>query len=299
MKTVHLQRCVTTLSDMQQELGIGPRKVCLGCQKDLPEDDFAPVKRTGRRQARCRPCVKAYLKKWHSDRPGYSSEKAQEWVARNAERWESYQASQRKRRGPSLSDERRELARQQLAGRAADLKPHSVADGVDKVYFIQEGEDGPIKIGYTGQALLSRLHGLQNGNPRALLLRGVIAGDRDTEGEVHAAFGHLTMPGTNEWFRPADDLLEFISTVAVVPKTKASRAGYRGVQPINQGRQYAARFNPGTGDMYLGCFATAKEAADAYDAKAREVLGAAALLNTPGPGERHWSEGKGRRSAAV
>lgn len=75
------------------------------------------------------------------------------------------------------------------------------------VYFIQALSGGPIKIGYCNdgpKAVLGRLSGLQNGNPRRLVIRKVIPGDRDTEKSLHARFKDLRVSG--EWFAPSPEL---------------------------------------------------------------------------------------------
>src|SRR5689334_18091148 len=47
-----------------------------------------------------------------------------------------------------------------------------------KVYFIQAGENGPIKIGYTFKNVADRLAGIQTGNHEECKILGVIPGDR-------------------------------------------------------------------------------------------------------------------------
>lgn len=74
------------------------------------------------------------------------------------------------------------------------------------VYFIREGEDGPIKIGMSScKSLEGRLIDLQIGNPRQLLLKAVVPlqgkvniGRRE-ESRLHEHFESCWIRG--EWFR--------------------------------------------------------------------------------------------------
>lgn len=79
------------------------------------------------------------------------------------------------------------------------------------VYFIQEGTDGPIKIGYTAANPKGRLAALQTGNANPLRIVTWAPGSLDDEKALHVRFGHLRMQG--EWFRPAVELLTFIAGV--------------------------------------------------------------------------------------
>ena len=65
------------------------------------------------------------------------------------------------------------------------------------IYFIQSGEDGPIKIGFSGSPD-RRVPQLQTGNPRELLLRHVIPGDTAIERQLHSRFEPARIRG--EWF---------------------------------------------------------------------------------------------------
>lgn len=75
------------------------------------------------------------------------------------------------------------------------------------VYAIQEGEDGPIKIG-SAKDPDERLKTLQCGNSSKL--HGLAAWEAPPEHEraIHGAFAHLRLHG--EWFRPTEGLLCFI-----------------------------------------------------------------------------------------
>lgn len=68
------------------------------------------------------------------------------------------------------------------------------------VYFIQQGDDGPIKIGFsdteTGVELRRRT--LQTGNPEPLIVRKVVSGGTSLERELHERFARWRLQG--EWF---------------------------------------------------------------------------------------------------
>jgi hypothetical protein len=73
------------------------------------------------------------------------------------------------------------------------------------VYFIQHGEAGPVKIGYTtATGLKARIAAMQTGNPVKLILRRVCPGTRQTENLLHQLFADLRVTG--EWFWPTSDL---------------------------------------------------------------------------------------------
>lgn len=72
------------------------------------------------------------------------------------------------------------------------------------VYFIQMGEGGPIKIGWTRDPW-QRIHELQTAQPYRLRLLGVIEGDRHTERRLHRELAEHRVRG--EWFKSAPDVL--------------------------------------------------------------------------------------------
>jgi len=75
------------------------------------------------------------------------------------------------------------------------------------VYFIQAGDDGPIKIGIT-KNVESRRAGLQPGSPIVLSLLCAIPGTRANERMLHKHFADDRLHG--EWFNPHPELLEYI-----------------------------------------------------------------------------------------
>lgn len=82
--------------------------------------------------------------------------------------------------------------------------------GEQTIYFIQMGDRGPIKIGYTRSEknLRARIAALQTGSPFPLHLRRAATGTRNTERILHQFFRHLHMSG--EWFWP-NELLAHVA----------------------------------------------------------------------------------------
>ncbi len=76
------------------------------------------------------------------------------------------------------------------------------------VYFIQQGENGPIKIGYSSNPA-KRLQTLSTASPYPLRILKVVAGGKTLEQEFHARFMSCQLEG--EWFAPDDTLLDFIA----------------------------------------------------------------------------------------
>ncbi len=84
------------------------------------------------------------------------------------------------------------------------------------VYFLQIA-DGPIKIG-SARKFWARYVGLCSGmaeNPKVL---GVIEGNIKQERELQAKFAHLWI--RREWFKPDQELLDFIANNAVDPPVR-------------------------------------------------------------------------------
>lgn len=76
-----------------------------------------------------------------------------------------------------------------------------------RVYFIQAGDDGPVKIGYSLN-VAKRVVSLQSGNPIPLKVLAVTPGGPDIEGLFHALFSHDRLNG--EWFRWSDLLATWV-----------------------------------------------------------------------------------------
>lgn len=76
------------------------------------------------------------------------------------------------------------------------------------VYFIQCGEDGPIKIGHTNGNVVWRLRQLQHSSPHELRILGVHEGDVSVERQLHERFAQDRV--RSEWFNPSADLMAHI-----------------------------------------------------------------------------------------
>jgi hypothetical protein len=97
---------------------------------------------------------------------------------------------------------------------------------VSVVYFIQAGENGPIKIGRAVD-VAKRMARFQTANPKKLALLGTIP-NGDREREFHERFKHLRTQG--EWFSFEGKLSDFLSsqfpreTTRETPREEAPRA---------------------------------------------------------------------------
>ncbi|MEQ8673448.1 MAG: GIY-YIG nuclease family protein [Aggregatilineales bacterium] len=78
------------------------------------------------------------------------------------------------------------------------------------VYFIQQGDNGPIKIGYSAEPE-KRLQTLSTASPYPLRILKTLKGGKALEQELHTRFANHQLEG--EWFAPDDDLMDFISEI--------------------------------------------------------------------------------------
>lgn len=76
------------------------------------------------------------------------------------------------------------------------------------IYFIQAGEDGPVKIGFaqTVEGVHRRMATFQTCHAESLRLIGFSEGTREDEATLHRGFAAERQRG--EWFEPSDRLLE-------------------------------------------------------------------------------------------
>lgn len=77
------------------------------------------------------------------------------------------------------------------------------------VYFVQMGQDGPVKIGYSRDeaALKARMRSIDYGLPYPARLLGTLRrAGRQVEHTLHVSFARHRLRG--EWFRPHPDILQ-------------------------------------------------------------------------------------------
>lgn len=79
------------------------------------------------------------------------------------------------------------------------------------VYFVQEGDGGPIKIGFTTGDPMSRLASFKTGNSNTLTLLVTVPGYREEEAVLHRRFAALRVRPDGEWFRAKEPLLSYIA----------------------------------------------------------------------------------------
>lgn len=86
------------------------------------------------------------------------------------------------------------------------------------IYFIQSGNGGPIKIGFTESDVQARFSQLQTGSPYPLTLLGVIHGDQNAEKALHEKFKahHIR----NEWFEPHKEILRYVAMADPLEEAK-------------------------------------------------------------------------------
>jgi sRNA-binding protein len=93
-----------------------------------------------------------------------------------------------------------------------------------KVYFVQAGPGGPIKIGIADD-LAARVAGLQTANAAKLSLLTWCHGGLPRERELHRQFAALRLHG--EWFQPGDELRALIARIQQEHDAPARQAARR------------------------------------------------------------------------
>jgi hypothetical protein len=81
------------------------------------------------------------------------------------------------------------------------------------VYFVRNGANGPVKIGFTEGHPWKRMNELQPGNPVQLELIALAVGDRAQEHMLHLRFAVSRIRG--EWFEAAP-VLAFLKTLSPI-----------------------------------------------------------------------------------
>ena len=84
------------------------------------------------------------------------------------------------------------------------------------IYFVQQGNDGPVKIGYAA-IVENRIRHLQVSSPYPLILLASSPGSTIDEKKIHAILKKHRLNG--EWFEPHPEVFDFIKTQAI-PKNE-------------------------------------------------------------------------------
>lgn len=86
-----------------------------------------------------------------------------------------------------------------------------------RIYFLTEGKH--IKIGYTTQPIDKRIKQLNTGSAQTIYLLGWIYGDKKVEKELHTRFSNSRVRFNAEWFKPTENLIEFINENSLEPNS--------------------------------------------------------------------------------
>ena len=75
----------------------------------------------------------------------------------------------------------------------------------DCVYFLRDGDEAIVKVGWTGRDVQDRIADLTTGNLKLRLLGIVRTGNgAEKEAEIHAELAHVRIDQNREWFRLTD-----------------------------------------------------------------------------------------------
>lgn len=135
------------------------------------------------------------------------------------------------------------------------------------VYFVQATHGGPIKIGTSGSSTLkSRLSSLQTGSPTQLVVRRVVAGDRELERRLHNHFEYAYEASprlVGEWFEPVADLVELARARGdAIPDDERARVYQKG---------YDAGYGDAIFDAHEAAVAATERTVDALNEIERHV----------------------------
>lgn len=97
------------------------------------------------------------------------------------------------------------------------------------VYFIQAGDNGPVKIGFSRKDATERMEQLQAYHYEKLFLRRVMPGLHLTERSVHQRFASLRLRG--EWFTWSEEMLAEDLALPPTLAGRPKRSGTRRTQP--------------------------------------------------------------------
>ena len=88
------------------------------------------------------------------------------------------------------------------------------------IYVIEEGENGPIKIG-TAVNPESRIKTLQSGNSRRLNVVMIFEGNHALENKIHKDLSVHKVRDNGEWFYPNDQVFSYLNKLSCIePNTE-------------------------------------------------------------------------------
>lgn len=99
-----------------------------------------------------------------------------------------------------------------------------------KIYFIQQGNDGPIKIGITWD-VKKRFDHMKTFSPHPLRILAIINGDSKKERLLHQKFKKEWLQG--EWFKSSERLMQFIQTLEKNKTTEIEMDGEKLLAPFD------------------------------------------------------------------
>lgn len=79
------------------------------------------------------------------------------------------------------------------------------------IYYIRNGEKGPVKIGFTASSAHKRMKQLQTGQPEKLIMLGTSPGEMIDEQSIHRELKDYCLNG--EWFDAKPELMSVIKKV--------------------------------------------------------------------------------------
>jgi hypothetical protein len=158
------------------------------------------------------------------------------------------------------------------------------------IYFIQDGDDGPIKIGYSDD-VARRVRDLSTSTHNKLQILLVISGEREQEDQLHERFGFAHKRG--DWFWPVKDLLSFIDgyKLSTAELSTMAPAHLPPPQPIDE-RVICELRDKGFGlrDIYREVFGL--KPSGKTKEKVKEILRKSGRLGGKGVVRRHIDEQK-------
>lgn len=122
--------------------------------------------------------------------------------------------------GTGAADVLRAHAASEAAAPVPEIPPFCPDCCETYIYFIRQGDHGPVKIGYSTKPL-DRLHALQISFPTDLHMIALFKAPQSFEGALHNALRPEHLRG--EWYRASDRLLAYAAARGVLPYRKTRK----------------------------------------------------------------------------